>query len=82
MVFVDRFPAKFVEGPERTAYLAEVGETAFELFEPAADEFLDLVARGLHAILDMQKLGDVFQRESNGLRSTDELKPAQRIGPV
>ena len=34
MVFVGRFPAKFVEGLERTPYFSKVGETALELFEP------------------------------------------------
>ena len=82
MVFIGRFPAKFVEEPERTPYLSKVGQTALKLFEPMGDEFLDLVAGGLHAILDLQKLRDVLQGESDGLRSADELKPAQRIGPV
>ncbi len=82
MVFIGRFSAKSVEGSERSPYLFKVGETAVELFEPVVDEFLDLVAGGLHAILDVQKLGDVIQRESNGLRGADELKPAQCIGPV
>ena len=53
MVFIGRFPAKFVEEPERTPYLSKVGQTALELFEPMGDEFLDLVAGGRHAILDV-----------------------------
>ena len=82
MVFIGRFPAKFVQRPERTPYFSKVGETAFELFEPVLDQFLDLVTGGLHAILDMQKLRDILQRESDRLRSADELKPAQRVRPV